>query len=223
MTDIKLENSWKELLEEEFEKDYFQDLIKFVRSEYQNGIVYPPGNHIFRALDLCPVEKVKVVIIGQDPYHGPKQAVGLSFSVSRDVRIPPSLKNIYKEIEDDLGIPQANHGDLTKWAMQGVLLLNATLTVRASSPGSHQGKGWEQFTDAIISKLNESKEHLVFMLWGKFAQAKAGMIDQTKHLVLTAAHPSPYSANAGFFGSRHFSKCNSYLAQQGIQPVDWSL
>jgi uracil-DNA glycosylase len=221
--DVKLEPSWKQALRAEFAQPYFDELANFVKSEYQNHIIYPPGSHIFKALELTPFDQIKVIILGQDPYHGPKQAQGLSFSVSRDVKVPPSLQNIYKELNSDLGLPIPNHGDLTSWAEQGVLLLNATLTVRAKSPGSHQGKGWELFTDAIIKTLNVEKSHLVFMLWGKYAQAKANLIDNNKHLVLTAAHPSPYSAHSGFFGCQHFSKCNEYLIQNGIPPINWEI
>lgn len=220
---IKLESSWKQLLGSEFSQPYFQNLAEFVKTEYKTAVIYPPGPHIFRAFEMCPVKDVKVVIIGQDPYHGLNQANGLSFAVNKDIRVPPSLQNIYKELESDLGIKPAAHGDLTPWAAQGVLLLNATLTVRASSPGSHQGKGWEQFTDAVIAKLNDSRENLVFILWGKYAQQKGEKIDRSKHLVLAAAHPSPYSANNGFFGCRHFSKANQYLEEHGQQPIEWGL
>ena len=219
--DIKLEPSWKERLSDEFDKQYFQDLIQFVKQEYSEHTVYPPGPYIFRALDTTPFDDVKVVIIGQDPYHGLKQANGLCFSVANEVRTPPSLQNIYKEINDDLGKEIPETGNLERWAEQGVLLLNATLTVRAKSPGSHQNKGWEDFTDAIIKVLNEEKEDLVFMLWGKYAQNKGAIINREKHLVLESPHPSPYSANRGFFGNKHFSKANTYLAEKGLPEIDW--
>jgi uracil-DNA glycosylase len=222
---IKIEESWKKELGDEFEKPYFKKLSEFVRSEYTNGKVYPLPKNIFRAFELCPFEKVKVVIIGQDPYHGPHQANGLCFAVSEGIRIPPSLKNIYKEISDDLGIPLKNleksGGDLSRWAMQGVLLLNATLTVSANTPGSHQSKGWEEFTDAVIKKLSESRSGIVFMLWGNYAKKKGAVIDRSKHLILEAQHPSPFSAYSGFFGCRHFSKANEYLIEKGLGAVDW--
>jgi uracil-DNA glycosylase len=219
--DIRLEKSWKQKLQDEFSKQYFVDLIEFVRDEYTNHTIYPPGPYIFRALDTTPLTSVKVVIIGQDPYHGPGQANGLSFSVAEGVRIPPSLQNIYKEIEADLGIAAPDSGDLTRWAAQGVLMLNATLTVKAKSPGSHQNKGWEEFTDAVIKVLNDEKQNLVFLLWGKYAQKKGEIIDRQKHLVLESPHPSPFSANRGFFGNKHFSKTNRYLEEKGDEKVDW--
>ena len=219
--DVKLEKSWKELLRDEFDKPYFQDLAKFVKGEYQNGTVYPPPRFIFNALDSLPVDKVKVVILGQDPYHGPGQAHGLSFSVPDGVIPPPSLVNIYKEIESDLGKKVPHSGNLERWAKQGVLLLNATLTVRARQAGSHQNKGWETFTDAVIHRLAETKEHLVFILWGNYAQKKGAFIDPAKHLVIKSAHPSPLSAHNGFFGSRPFSKTNQYLKAHGLTPIDW--
>lgn len=223
MIDVRLDESWKKHLKSEFEQEYFKSLVDFVKSEYKSGIVYPPGPFIFNALNTTPFDKVKVVILGQDPYHGPKQANGLSFSVHKNVRIPPSLQNIYKELHEDLNLEVPSHGDLENWAKQGVLLLNATLTVRASSPGSHQKKGWEQFTDAIIKVLNDEKENLVFILWGKYAQDKGQIIDAEKHLVIKAAHPSPYSAANGFFGSKPFSKTNKYLESHGIAPIDWKI
>ncbi|MBI4118523.1 MAG: uracil-DNA glycosylase [Parcubacteria group bacterium] len=221
-SNVRIEASWKRVLKDEFEKPYFKELTEFVRGEYQEATIYPPAKHIFRALDLTPFDKVKVVILGQDPYHGKGQANGLCFAVGKGVTPPPSLKNIFKEIESDLGRPAKDQsGDLTYWAEQGVLLLNATLTVRASSPGSHQRKGWEQFTDAVIKALSEKREHLVFMLWGRYAEEKGSIIDFEKHLVLVAAHPSPYSASNGFFGSKHFSQANEYLEKQGQAPIEW--
>jgi uracil-DNA glycosylase len=222
--EVKLEESWKKVLAEEFDKDYFQKLAEFVKSEYQHAIVYPPPKDIFRAFELCPFDKVKVVILGQDPYHGPQQANGLSFAVHEGVRLPPSLINIFKELSDDCGVPfeaVAKKGDLENWAKQGVLLLNATLTVRARSAGSHQGKGWEEFTDAVIRVLSEKKEHLVFILWGNYAKQKGAHIDRTKHLVIESPHPSPFSAHNGFFGSKPFSKTNTYLEANGEGPIDW--
>lgn len=218
---VAIEESWKERLSGEFEKDYFKRLVSFVKEEYQRGKVYPPGPNIFRAFDVCPFDKVKVVILGQDPYHEPRQAHGLSFSVQDGVPYPPSLVNIFKEIESDLGKPVPKSGDLTRWAEQGVLLLNATLTVRAHQAGSHQNKGWEEFTDAVIHRLAEEREHLVFILWGSYAQRKGAFIDTSKHLVLKSAHPSPLSAFRGFFGNKHFSKANEYLVAHGIEPIDW--
>lgn len=218
---VAIEESWKERLSGEFEKEYFNRLVSFVKEEYQRGKVYPPGPGIFRAFDVCPFDKVKVVILGQDPYHEPRQAHGLSFSVQDGVPYPPSLINIFKEIESDLGKPVPKSGDLTRWAEQGVLLLNATLTVRAHQAGSHQNKGWEEFTDAVIHRLAEEREHLVFILWGSYAQRKGAFIDTSKHLVLKSAHPSPLSAFRGFFGNKHFSKANEYLVAHGIEPIDW--
>lgn len=205
----------------EFSAPYWSVLSDFVKQEYTSTSVYPPPKFIFNAFDTCSFEAVRVVILGQDPYHGAHQAHGLSFSVPDGVKVPPSLKNIYKELHDDVGkdIPQV--GNLEHWAKQGVLLLNATLTVRAGQPGSHQNKGWEQFTDAVIRKLSDDREHIVFMLWGNYAKAKGEHIDRTKHLVLEAAHPSPYSANSGFFGCKHFSKANAYLKKNGLDPVQW--
>ena len=219
--DIKIEPSWKEALKEEFSKPYFLELAEFVRKEYQSTKIYPPPKFVFHAFELCPFDKVRVVILGQDPYHGEGQAHGLSFSVPAGIRMPPSLQNIYKEIESDLGLKAPASGNLEHWAKQGVFLMNATLTVRANHPGSHQHKGWEEFTDAVIKALSDKKEHLVFLLWGKYAQEKGAVIDRTKHLVLTAPHPSPYSVASGFFGCRHFSKTNEYLKQHGQEPIRW--
>lgn len=219
--DVKIEPSWKDVLKSEFEKPYFLQLADFVKNEYQTQMVFPPGKEIFNAFNLCPFDKVKVVIIGQDPYHGPGQAHGLCFSVRDGVDFPPSLRNIFKEIHNDLGAPVPLSGDLTRWAQQGVLLLNATLTVRAHLAGSHQNKGWETFTDAVIEAISAQKQHVVFMLWGAYAQKKGQVIDKTKHLVLESVHPSPLSATRGFFGNHHFSSANQYLKTKGIQAVDW--
>lgn len=219
--DIRLEESWKSRLSAEFSKPYFSELIQFVRTEYATATVFPPGKEIFRAFDVCRFQDVRVVIIGQDPYHGPGQANGLCFSVRDGVKPPPSLVNIFKEIKSDLGKPIPTSGDLERWAQQGVLLLNATLTVRASSPGSHQNKGWEQFTDAVIELISSQKEHVVFLLWGAYAQKKGAVIDRSRHCVLMSAHPSPFSADRGFFGSKHFSKANEYLQAQGLKGVNW--
>lgn len=219
--EVKIEPGWKSRLLPEFEKDYFIRLADFVRDEYLKTAIYPPGSLIFNAFDVCPFEKVKAVIIGQDPYHGPGQAHGLCFSVREGVDFPPSLINIFKEIESDIGIQRPKSGDLTRWAKQGVLLLNATLTVRAHQAGSHQKKGWEEFTDYVIKVLNNEKKNLVFFLWGAYAQKKGESIDRSRHLVLESVHPSPLSASKGFFGNRHFSKCNDYLSSHGIEPVDW--
>ncbi|WP_316737623.1 uracil-DNA glycosylase [Pedobacter aquatilis] len=220
-----LEPGWLAVLNDEFEKDYMKNLKVFLLEEKEKGHnVYPKGVDIFNALNTTPFEKVKVVILGQDPYHGIGQAHGLSFSVQKGVAIPPSLKNIYKELETDIdGFKTPSHGHLTDWAAQGVLLLNATLTVRASEAGSHQNRGWEIFTDEIIKSLSDKKEHIVFLLWGKYAQQKAVLIDQKRHYVLTAAHPSPFSAYNGFFGSKHFSKANQLLVQNNFKPIDWKL
>lgn len=218
---IKIDKSWKSALKDEFEKPYFKELAAFVKKEYKAGTVYPHPAKIFSAFDICPVDKVKVVIIGQDPYHGPNQANGLAFSVNDNIAIPPSLQNIYKEIEADVGREMSKNGNLERWAEQGVLLLNATLTVRAGFAGSHQKKGWEEFTDAVIKYLSGEKENLVFMLWGAYAQKKGEVIDKTKHLVLATTHPSPFSADKGFLGSRHFSKANAYLIMHGEKPIDW--
>ncbi|MFA4814632.1 MAG: uracil-DNA glycosylase, partial [Candidatus Gracilibacteria bacterium] len=206
---------------EEFEKPYFKELVEFVKTEYANKKVFPPPSHIFRAFELCPFEDVKVVILGQDPYHGKDQANGLCFSVGENVVMPPSLQNIFKEIHDDLDLPIPQSGDLDYWARQGVLLLNATLTVEAGKAGSHQKKGWEMFTDAVIRAVSEEKEHVVFLLWGRYAQEKGAVIDEKKHLILRAAHPSPFSAYSGFFGCKHFSKTNEYLEWNGKEPVKW--
>ena len=205
----------------EFEKPYFKNLIEFVRNEYRTQTVFPPGKEIFRAFDSCDFDDAKVVIIGQDPYHGPGQANGMCFSVRDGVRMPPSLVNIFKEIHEDLGKPIPKSGDLERWAQQGVLLLNATLTVRASTPGSHQNKGWEEFTDAVIRTLSAEKENIVFLLWGAYAQKKGEVIDRNKHLVLMSAHPSPFSADRGFFGCKHFSKANEYLKSKGLKEIEW--
>jgi uracil-DNA glycosylase len=221
-TEVNIEKSWKEALEEQFSAPYFSELKDFLVAEKQKHTVYPPGNLIFSAFHHTPFDKVKVVIIGQDPYHGPGQANGLCFSVSPGMRKPPSLSNIFKELESDLGIPPPQSGNLEPWADQGVLLLNATLTVRAGIPGSHQKKGWETFTDAVIKTISEKKKGIVFLLWGSFAQGKADLIDKDKHFILTAAHPSPLARGA-FFGCRHFSKTNRILEHQGIFPIDWRL
>jgi uracil-DNA glycosylase len=219
--DVKIAPSWKEKLNTEFTKPYFMQLIEFVRNEYAAQTIFPPAREIFRAFDCCDFDQVKVVIIGQDPYHGPGQANGLCFSVRSDVKMPPSLVNIFKEIQSDLGKPFPPNGELERWANQGVLLLNATLTVRASSPGSHQNKGWEAFTDAVIREISEKKNNVVFLLWGAYAQKKGEIIDRNKHMVLASAHPSPFTADRGFFGSKHFSKTNDYLRSKGITPIDW--
>ncbi|MEN6588056.1 MAG: uracil-DNA glycosylase [Proteiniphilum sp.] len=220
--DVKMEASWKAHLEEEFRKPYFEKLTDFVRREYAEKKVYPPARLIFSAFDHCPFNEVKVVIVGQDPYHEPGQAHGLCFSVTDKVAIPPSLQNIYKEIHSDLGKPVPVSGNLERWATQGVLLLNATLTVQAHRAGSHQGKGWETFTDAAIRHLAREREHLVFMLWGAYAQHKGESIDANRHLILKSSHPSPLAAHRGFFGNKHFSKANDYLLTHGMQPIDWS-
>lgn len=220
MSDVKIDPSWKKVVADEFSKDYWLSLTDFVREEYKGKTVYPPGSQIFRALDLCPFEKVKVVIVGQDPYHGPNQANGLSFAVNDGIPLPPSLQNIYKEIRADVGVEPYPSGDLSRWAKQGVLMLNSVLTVAAHSPASHKGRGWEQFTDAIIDRLNREKDHVVYMLWGKYAQAKGAVIDREKNLVLESGHPSPFSAQL-FFGNHHFSQANAYLALNGEDPIDW--
>lgn len=218
---VQIEESWKEKLADEFEKPYFKELTEFVRQEYKNQVCYPPGKLIFNAFNLCPFDRVKVVIIGQDPYHGPGQAHGLCFSVNDGIPFPPSLQNIFKEIQADLGKDIPASGNLTRWAEQGVLLLNATLTVRAHQAASHQGHGWEEFTDAVIRKLSQERDHLVFILWGAYAQKKGAVIDRERHLVLTSAHPSPLSAYHGFFGNKHFSLANAYLEQYGKTPINW--
>ena len=219
---VKIDNSWREHIGAEFEKPYFSALTDFVRHEYTTTTCYPPGSLIFNAFNLCPFDRVKVVIIGQDPYHEPGQAQGLSFSVPEGVPFPPSLQNIFKEIQLDLGKPMPPTGDLTRWAEQGVLLLNATLTVRAHQAASHQRHGWEQFTDAAIRALNTERENLVFILWGGYDRSKAQLIDRSRHLVLESVHPSPLSANrGGWFGNHHFSQCNAYLREHGEQEIDW--
>lgn len=218
---VQIEESWKEKLADEFEKPYFKELTDFVRQEYKNQVCYPPGKLIFNAFNLCPFDRVKVVIIGQDPYHGPGQAHGLCFSVNDGIPFPPSLQNIFKEIQADLGKEIPASGNLTHWAEQGVLLLNATLTVRAHQAASHQGHGWEEFTDAVIRKLSQERDHLVFILWGAYAQKKGAVIDRERHLVLASAHPSPLSAYHGFFGNKHFSLANAYLEQYGKTPINW--
>ncbi|MCK9578010.1 uracil-DNA glycosylase [bacterium] len=219
--DVRIEPSWKTALQEEFEKEYFRELTEFVKDEYKSATVFPPPKFIFNAFDLCPFNKVSVVILGQDPYHGKGQAHGLCFSVPEDIAVPPSLKNIYKEIASDVGGVIPNHGNLGDWAKQGVLLLNATLTVRSGQAGSHQHKGWEEFTDAVIRTISEKKENVVFILWGRYAKDKKVLIDGTKHLILEAAHPSPFSAYDGFFGCKHFSKTNEYLKAHKKDAIVW--
>ena len=219
--DVKIEPTWKSKLQEEFSKPYFEKLTLFVKSEYANQTVYPPGSKIFNAFEKCPYEQTRVVIIGQDPYHGKGQAHGLCFSVNEHVRMPPSLINIFKEIQTDIGTPVPDHGSLERWAIQGVLMLNATLTVRAGAAGSHQGKGWEEFTDAVIKILSDEKRNLVFMLWGAYAQRKGQIIDRQKHLVLESVHPSPFAVHKGFFGNRHFSQANQYLNSHNIEQINW--
>ena len=218
---VKIEQSWKEQLALEFDKEYFKSLTDFVRQEYQSTTVYPPGSYIFNAFEHCPFDKVKVVILGQDPYHEPGQAHGLSFSVQDGIPYPPSLVNIFKELESDLGKPTPSSGNLLRWADQGVLLLNATLTVRAHLAGSHQNRGWETFTDAVIHKLADNRSHLVYILWGSYAQKKGAFIDASHNLVIKSAHPSPLAAYRGFFGSKPFSKANDYLIATGQEPIDW--
>ncbi|ABQ05933.1 uracil-DNA glycosylase [Flavobacterium johnsoniae] len=220
--DVKMHSSWKPILNEEFQKPYFSELISFVKSEYTTKVCYPKGNQIFSAFDHCHFDEVKVVIIGQDPYHGPNQANGLCFSVNDGIPFPPSLHNIFKEIETDLGKPMPSTGNLERWADQGVFLLNATLTVRQSEAGSHQGKGWEKFTDAVIKQISAEKENVVFLLWGGFAQKKAALIDSSKHHILKSGHPSPLSANRGFwFGNKHFSQTNDFLKSKGLKQIEW--
>ncbi|HQR93702.1 MAG: uracil-DNA glycosylase [Bacteroidetes bacterium 24-39-8] len=222
--DVKIEESWKELLKEEFSKSYFLQIAAHLKTEKATGAtVYPPGQQIFHAFEKTPFGQLKVVIIGQDPYHGPGQAHGLSFSVPNGVACPPSLQNIFKELKTDIGLPIPSTGNLTPWAEQGVLLLNASLTVRANEPASHAKIGWMIFTDAVIRKISDEKKGIVFLLWGRFAQEKQDLIDQTKHHVLKAAHPSPFSVEKGFYGSRHFSRTNELLMKEGIDPIDWSL
>lgn len=220
--DVKIEQSWKDVLKTEFEKDYFKKLTDFVRNEYMSGkTIYPEPKNIFNAFNLCPFDNTKVVIIGQDPYHEPHQAHGLCFSVENGVNLPPSLQNIYKEIESDLGHKSMTHGDLSEWARQGVLLLNSTLTVEAHIAASHSGKGWETFTDAVIRAVSEHKNHIVYILWGSFAQKKAEIVNKDENLILTSVHPSPLSASRGFFGNHHFSRANEYLIQNGKTPINW--
>lgn len=221
---VQIEATWKQALYEEFAKPYFSELRQFLKSEKESGVtMYPPGKLIFNAFNTTPFDQVKVVILGQDPYHGPGQAHGLSFSVPVGMAVPPSLRNMYQELQQDVGITIPQHGYLQSWAEQGVLLLNSMLTVRASQPGSHKGKGWEQFTSAAIKAISDQRQGVVFMLWGKYAQEKGAIIDKTRHLVLTSPHPSPFSAHKGFFGSKHFSSANSYLSHQGQSPVNWQV
>lgn len=219
--DVKIASEWKSLLQDEFEKSYFEELVRFVKSEYKQHRVFPPGKEIFAAFEFCKISDLKVVIIGQDPYHGMGQANGLCFSVADGVAIPPSLRNIFKELNTDVGKEIPNTGNLSHWAEQGVLMLNATLTVRANSPGSHQNRGWETFTDAVIKKIATECDNIVFLLWGAYAQRKGAVIDATKHYVLKSAHPSPFAAARGFFGNKHFSKTNAYLIKQGKNPINW--
>ena len=221
MAKVNIESSWLEVLQKEFDKPYFAQLIQFVKAEYANGVCYPPGSLIFNAFNQCPWSDVKVVLIGQDPYHEPGQAHGLCFSVNEGVPFPPSLRNIFKEVNADTGAPIPQSGNLTRWATQGVLLLNATLTVREHSAGSHQRRGWETFTDAVIRIISEQKSKVVFILWGAYAQSKASLIDSSRHLVLRSVHPSPLSAHAGFFGNHHFSLANDYLVRNGFTSIDW--
>ena len=219
--DVQIESSWKEVLQDEFEKPYFSELVEFVRQEYSTGTVYPPGKLIFNAFSHCPFDKVRVVILGQDPYHGPGQAHGLCFSVPEGVTKPPSLRNIFEEIKRETGTPVPSSGNLERWADQGVLLLNATLTVRANSAGSHQNKGWEIFTDSVVRLISDRKQGIVFLLWGSYAQRKGEIIDSFRHLVLKAAHPSPFAAHKGFFGCNHFLETNEYLVRNGSEKVIW--
>ncbi len=222
--DVKIEEGWKEILKQEFTKPYFLQITSFLKTEKATGAtIYPPGSLIFNAFNSTPFDKVKVVLLGQDPYHGPAQAMGLSFSVSEGKRLPPSLVNIFKELQDDVGIDIPKNGDLTKWAKQGVLLLNAVLTVHAGNAASHEKIGWIEFTNTVIKKISDEKTGVVFLLWGKFAQDKQVLIDATKHHILKAAHPSPFSADKGFFGCKHFSKTNQFLLNEGYDPIDWSL
>lgn len=222
--DVKIENSWKQVLQDEFDRPYFENVTRGIKQDILAGkTIYPPGSLIFQAFDRTPFDKVKCVILGQDPYHGPGQAHGLCFSVNDGITAPPSLVNIFKELQQDLGIPAPRTGNLTPWADRGVLLLNAILTVVARQPASHSKLGWEQFTDAVISRISQRREGIVFLLWGKFAQQKEALIDTHKHFVLKAPHPSPFSADRGFFGCRHFSKTNELLTRQGLEPIDWSL
>lgn len=219
--EVKIEESWKNVLQDEFDKEYFSSLALFTKKEYEKQTVFPPGNLIFNAFNHCPFDKLKVVIIGQDPYHGPGQAHGLCFSVKDGTRFPPSLNNIFKEIHNDIGVAMPKSGNLERWADQGVLLLNATLTVRAHQAGSHQKKGWEEFTDSVINIIARKKSNVVFLLWGAYAQRKAALVDRNKNLVLESVHPSPLSASRGYFGNNHFSKCNAYLIEHGLSPINW--
>lgn len=221
MAEVRMAEDWKALLAEEFDKPYFNDLVRFVKEEYAQGVVYPSGANIFRAFDKCPFERLKVVIIGQDPYHGPNQANGLCFSVNDGVAFPPSLQNIFKEVSSDIGVAMPTSGNLDRWAEQGVLLLNAVLTVRAHNAASHAGRGWEQFTDAVVRTVAERKQGVVYMLWGSYAQRKGAIVDSAKNLILKSVHPSPLSAYRGFFGCRHFSLANGYLKQLGKEPICW--
>lgn len=221
MADVRIEEGWKKALAAEWNEPYFESLTAFVAGRYRQGRVYPPGSRIFAAFDSCPFADVKVVILGQDPYHGPGQANGLAFSVNEGVALPPSLLNIFKEVAADTGAPIPASGDLSRWARQGVLLLNATLTVDEHQAGSHQGKGWETFTDHVISALSQQRDHLVFILWGSYAKSKSPLIDHSRHMVLTSPHPSPLSAHRGFFGNHHFSLANSFLVSHGKTPIQW--
>ena len=224
MSSVKIEASWKAVLADEFEKDYFKSLAIHLRQAKQAGkTIYPPGAKIFNAFDSTPFDQVKVVILGQDPYHNPGQAMGLSFSVPQGIKVPPSLKNIYKELATDVGVHIPQHGDLSKWATQGVFLLNAMLSVEKNQPSSHKNLGWQHFTDAAIHALSQKRDHLVFMLWGAFAGRKSVLIDKQKHLVLSSAHPSPFSAHRGFLGNKHFSQANAYLEAHGMQGIDWQV
>ena len=218
---VKIEKSWKKILNSEFKKEYFNSLVTFLKDEYKNNIIYPPGKKIFSSFDYCPFDKVKVVIIGQDPYHGINQANGLCFSVNKEIKIPPSLLNIFKEIKNDIGIDIPDNGNLKRWAIQGVLLLNSVLTVRKNLPGSHSNRGWETFTDKVISIISKNKNNIVFLLWGSYAMSKQKNIDQNKHLILTSSHPSPFSAYNSFFNSFHFSKTNKYLKKNNIKEIKW--
>lgn len=219
--DVRIAEDWKEILREEFSKPYFEELVSFVKQEYASGEVFPAGRNIFRAFDKCPFEKLKVVIIGQDPYHGDGQANGLCFSVNEGVPFPPSLKNIFKEVSDDIGVPVPRSGELDRWAEQGVLMLNAVLTVRAHNAASHAGRGWEKFTDAVVKAIAERKQGVVYMLWGSYAQRKGAIADPKQNLILHAVHPSPLSAYRGFFGCKHFSQANNYLISIGKEPIEW--
>tara|TARA_B100001173_G_scaffold171924_1_gene148579 strand:- start:114 stop:776 length:663 start_codon:yes stop_codon:yes gene_type:complete len=218
---IKIEKSWKKILNNEFKKEYFNSLVSFLKDEYKNKIIFPPGRKIFSSFDFCPFNNIKVVIIGQDPYHGINQANGLCFAVNKDIKIPPSLFNIFKEINNDIRIDIPKHGNLERWAIQGVLLLNSVLTVRKNLPRSHSNKGWENFTDRVISLISKKKKNIVFLLWGNYAKSKLKIIDQNKHLILTSSHPSPFSASNGFFNSFHFSKTNNYLKKNNIREIKW--